>query len=359
MATYSAAEKAIVWLCANGGLDNGERVALLRAAKNPANLFADWENISRSVIKTEKLGVYNNDGASLLREAEGYLAKLERAGYFAVTLVSEDYPSELKQIPQPPLALFGAGNRALLTKRKFCIVGSRVTPPWAEKQAKEISRALSEQFAVVTGFAEGGDRAAIDGAIGSGNLICVLPLGLNGCYPVSHASLKEQVKKSGLLLSEYPPDEQLRKYNFHARNRILAGLAEGALVVSAKARNSGALITANYATEYNKDVFAFPYNLGAAQGTGCNELIKQGAYLVTEAEDILSCYGMKGTQKQQIELSSTEEKVLAVLREAGEEHAAVIASRAEIPLYEALAALSSLELKGLAVKAGGNRYQAL
>lgn len=355
---YSAEEMAIIWLCANGKLDERERVALLRAVKNPAKLFNDWQNICSSVIKKKQPGVYNNDGVPPLREAEIFLSQMKRSGYFAVTPLSEDYPQSLKEIPSPPLVLFGAGNRALLQKRKFCIVGSRITPPWAEKQAKEVSRALSEQFAIVTGFAEGGDRAAVDGAIDSGNLICVLPLGLNGCYPAAHASLKERVRKNGLLLSEYPPEELLRKYNFHARNRILAGLSEGTLVVSA-GQKSGALITANYAAEYGKDVFAFPYNLGTAQGSGCNELIKQGAYLVTEAEDILSCYGMKGKEKRNVTLSQTEESVLTVLREAGEAHAAIIAERAGIALYEALAALSSLELKSLAVKAGGNRYGAL
>lgn len=356
---YSAEEKALIGLSADGELDERERIALLRAAQNPANLFAEEKNIFRSVIKEGKDGVYNIDGAEFLRRTEAFLLKLERAGYFAVTLVSEDYPAALKQIPSPPLVLYGAGNRNLLKMRKFCIVGSRITPPWAEKQTKELSRALSQSFAIVTGFAEGGDLAAIEGALSGGNLICVLPLGLNGCYPAGHASVKERVRKNGLLLSEYPPDELLKKYNFHARNRILAGLAEGTLVVSARAKKSGALITANYAAEYGKDVFAFPYNLGSAQGSGCNELIKQGAYLVTEAQDILSCYGIKGEEKKQVVLTPSEEKVLNLLRESGEAHAAAIAERAGIPLYEALAVFSSLELKSLAVKTGGNRYSAL
>lgn len=345
-------ERGYLWLIGCTHLDYRARVAALRAAP-PAELIARAEEIfpeaALSVLPPRSVRE---------READAFLASLAKKGYFAVTLLSEDYPEALKQISTPPLALFGAGNRELLRARKFCIVGSRITPPWAEKLAAKVSGEIASRFAVVTGLAEGGDLAAIEGAMPRGNLISVLPCGLDMCYPAAHASLKEKIRASGLLLSELLPGEEAKKYSFHARNRLLAGLAEGVLVVSA-ARRSGALITANCALDFGRDVFAFPHNVGSVHGEGCNDLIKKGAYLVTEAEDILSYYGFASQEKELPPLSAGEEKLLALLKEVGEAHLAVLAERAGMQVFEASAHLSALELKGLAVKAGGNRYAAV
>lgn len=291
-------------------------------------------------------------------ETDKLLSLLAKKNYFAVTLYSSDYPQALKTIDEPPLVLFGAGNRELLKKRKFCIVGSRSTPSWAEGVTKCIAGELSEHFVIVTGLAEGGDAAAISGALDSRNIISVLPCGLEECYPAAHFALKERIKERGLLLTEYPLREKARSYSFHARNRILAGLSEGVLVVSA-GKQSGTSITVNRALDYGRDVFAFPYNVGAKQGEGCNALIKNGASLVTGSEDILSLYGFEKNEKPAVSLTPEEEKVFNVLREAGELHAAIIAERAGLKVYECAAALSSLEIKNLVVKAGGNRYSAL
>ena len=341
---YSAAEKAIVWLVAHSGLDYRARVAFLRSLKDPALVFTDEISLPK-------------DGKTRLYEADALVEELEKRGRFALTLLSDDYPELLKHIFEPPLVLFGEGRRELLKCRKFCIVGSRVTPPWAEKCGRQISERLSDKFCIVTGLAEGGDRAAVDGALGSGNLICVLPSGLNVCYPAAHSALRERIAKRGLLLSEYPPDEGVTKYAFHARNRILAGLSEGVLVLSSGAR-SGTLITANCALDYDRDVFALPHVGGVSKGEGCNELIKRGAYLATGAQDILAVYSMTENEEPMPELSEEEARVMEVLRE-GELHAAVIAERAGMRIFEASAVLSALEIKGLAVKSGGNRYSAV
>lgn len=333
---YTEEERAIVYLNFRTQADYREKVALLRKV-----LQEGTAESKRQREETDKL-----------------LDLLDRKNYFAVTLASPDYPEALKATDEPPLVLLGAGNRELLKKRKFCIVGSRMTPSWAEGVTKRIAEELSERFAIVTGLAEGGDRAAIEGALKSGNLISVLPCGLDECYPAAHFSLKEKIRESGLLLSEYPLKEKARAYSFHARNRILAGLSEGVLVVSAGER-SGTSITAGKALDYGRDVFALPYNVGVRQGEGCNALLKKGAILVTDPEDILSYYGIEKKKRVSVLLSAEEEKVLNVLREEGELHAAVIAERTGLKIYEATAALSSLEIKNLAVKAGGNRYSAL
>ena len=355
---YTRAEKAIIWLCSLPDIDERTRAALLRAAGDPARLIDDFEKISAAVIQGAQKRVYKDDRLSRERAAEEASAALTRAGCFAVTAVSEDYPEALRHVYRPPLVLYGTGDRSLLKTRKFCIVGARALPAWAEKKGKEIAEELTQAFTIVTGFAEGGDRAAALGALPSGKLICVLPNGLDGCYPASHAQLKREVCKKGLLLSEYPLGTGVQKYAFHARNRLLAGLSEGVLVLAA-GQKSGTLITADCALEYGREVFAFPHNVGAAQGEGCNELIKKGAFVCTGAEDIFVAFGIEAAKKQQTQLPAGEQSVLAVLRQAGELHAAVVAERAGMPVYEAQAHLSSLELKGLAVKAGGNRYAPL
>ncbi len=352
---YSPDEQALIWLCACTDTDPRDRAALLRAVKRPAQLFERGENFFANVIKKRVNGVYKEDGAKC--EVEIFLAQEEKKGRFCVTAASGSYPDSLKHISDPPLVLFCAGNGGLLNTRRFAIVGSRIIPPWAEATGRAIAQELSACFTVVTGLAEGGDGAAIAGALPSGNLMSVLPCGLNECYPAAHAQLKEKIRQKGLLVSEYPPDEKVKKYSFHARNRLLAGLCEGVLVLSAATR-SGALITANRALEYGRDVFALPHNAGVRQGEGCNALIKQGAYLVTEAADILSCYGLNAAAPVHIALSETEEKVLAVLQD-GELHVTQIADGAHIPVYEASATIAALEMKNLVVRAGANRYAAL
>lgn len=354
-------ELGIVWLCGCTELDKRECAALLRAAGSPARLLDDYEKIAPSVIRSPKSGLYKERGLRL-DGVEKLLRELERESVFPITVLDEDYPEALKNIASPPLLLYGKGDRALLKERKFCIVGSRVTPPWAESLGRSISAELSSRFCIVTGLAEGGDSAAIRGALPAGKVISVLPCGLKECYPASHAGLKERIAGSGLLLSEYPLGEPVKKYSFHERNRLLAGLSEGVLVLSAGSK-SGALITANCAAEFGRDVFALPYRPNEARGAGCNDLIKKGASLVTETEDILSFYGLEeapvreeGTEEKGPSLTPEEARVYEVLRDGGELHTSVLAEKAGLRVFEVAAVLSSLELKGLAVKAGGNRY---
>lgn len=350
---YTAEETAVVWLAAFSGLDPLRQIEVLRAVGDPGKLFD--EKFPVPVINERAEGVYKEGSPAIRRkQTEEFLGDLAKKGYFAVTAASGDYPEALK-FADSPLVLYGRGNRALLGEPKFCIVGSRLTPPWAEKLGSRMAEALTERFVIVTGLAEGGDLAAIRGALPSGRLISVLPCGLDECYPAAHSALKEEIAKSGLLLSEYLPGETARKYSFLARNRILAALSKGVLVLSA-GRRSGALITAHDALDLGREVFAIPYNPGIAQGEGCNKLLKEGAYVCTEEKDIFDCFGMVAGEKKIQTLGAQEAEALEIIAEAGELHAAVVAERMGCRIHEAAALLSALELKGLVVKVGGNRY---
>ena len=230
---YSQEERAIIGLCMTA--DEGRLPALARALAEIGPPSA--QKICVSVIESAAKRVYKDEPLPSAAEQDAAIARLTARNMFAVTLVGADYPAALRAIPDPPPVLYCMGRRELLAKRKFCIVGSRILPAWAEKTGKTISASLSPQFVIVTGIAEGGDRAAIDGALAGGNLICVLPNGLDVAYPAAHASLQREVARRGLLLSEYAPGVKTKKYAFHARNRILAGLSEGVFILAAGVRS--------------------------------------------------------------------------------------------------------------------------
>ena len=174
--------------------------------------------------------------------------------------------------------------------------------------------------------------------------------------PQSNYPLMQSIMQKGLMLSPYPPETPTRTFSYEYRNKLLAALGECTLVVGA-AEKSGALITAKYARAYDKLLFALPYTVGSSCGAGCNALIKTGAYLTETAEDIAGKTGISLQPKAcAITLSADEEKMLTALKDCAEEHATVLAQKAGIPVFKAIAVLSSLEVKGLAVSLGGNRY---
>ena len=186
---YSAEERALIWLSACLELEPREKTALLNVAPSAKILYENFEKFCSEVILKDKKGVYKKSSLSEReKKLNAYLAKLEEKHFFAVTLASADYPEALAAIDNPPLVLYGAGNRGLLKNKMFCIVGSRRTPPYAEVFGSRISEELASQFAIVTGLAEGGDSAALKGALKVGNAVCVLPCGLDECYPASHIS---------------------------------------------------------------------------------------------------------------------------------------------------------------------------
>lgn len=269
---------------------------------------------------------------------------------------SEAYPKEWKNIADAPSFLQAMGDSTLLQTRKFTVVGSRRTPTAALKTGAEIVKEVAQCMTIVTGAADGGDSAAIEGALRvGGKVICVLAGGFSA-IPQGNAALLEQVAQNGLLLSPYAYDTPIRSYSYEYRNKLLALLGEGTLVLGA-AEKSGALITAKYALAANKKVFALPYSPGVTAGAGCNALIKNGAYLTETAKDVLDKFGLQANeQKKAVALSADEQSMLNALRELSCAHIMVLAEKSGVPAFKARAVLSSLEVKGLCVSVGGNQY---
>lgn len=216
--------------------------------------------------------------------------KQEFTRYPSLSIFDKAYPLELKTIYNPPVLLFYQGNLDLLTKPKLAVVGSRDCSEMGVQSVKKIITELGNHFVIVSGLARGIDTAAhVTGLKNGGATIAVIGCGLNVYYPKENKRLQDYIAQNHLLLSEYLPDEQPLKFHFPERNRIIAGLSQGVLVVEAKMR-SGSLITCERALEEGRDVYAIPGNILDGRSDGCLHLIKEGAVCTTTGLDILSQY---------------------------------------------------------------------
>lgn len=215
------------------------------------------------------------------------IAATKRAGARYLFHDSPDYPSLLTETEGAPPILTLRGDAAILARPAVAVVGARNASAAAVKLARDFSAALVEAgLAVVSGLARGIDGAAHRGALSTGATIGVIASGIDVAYPPEHRDLQEEVASRGLLLAEQPPGTEPLARHFPSRNRIIAGLAAGTLVVEA-APKSGSLITARLAGEYGREVMAIPGSPLDARSHGCNQLIRDGAVLVQTPEDVI------------------------------------------------------------------------
>ena len=215
-------------------------------------------------------------------------AWLQRDGHHLVGWLDPDYPPLLREIPSPPLALFVSGEPARLWHPAVAVVGSRGASAGGLRHARDFARALAGAgVCVASGLASGIDTAAHAAALEIGGLtLAVLGAGHEQPYPPMQAPLQARIAETGVVVSEYAPDTPPRRTQFPARNRILAGLALGTLVIEAGHR-SGALITARQAAGSGREVFALPGSIDNPLARGCHQLIRDGAQLIESADEIL------------------------------------------------------------------------
>lgn len=212
---------------------------------------------------------------------------LHEPGHSLLTLGDADYPPQLLHSPDPPLRLFLAGRREQLPRPALAIVGTRHPTPSGLELARQFALEASQAgWVVVSGLALGIDGAAHGAALQQGSTWAVLGCGLDQVYPPRHRELAGRIRAQGLLISEHAPGEPPLSAHFPVRNRIIAGLSQGCLVVEAALR-SGSLITARLASEAGREVFALPGPVRSLQAQGCHQLIQQGAKLVQSFQDIL------------------------------------------------------------------------
>lgn len=211
-----------------------------------------------------------------------------RIGVRIVTFIDDDYPEPLKQIYDPPLALYLRGTFAASDRHAVAVVGSRRTTHYGRTVADRLSYQLAKVgMTVVSGLARGVDTAAHEGALkGGGRTGAVLGAAIDRLYPPENQELADRVAAQGFVVSEFPLGTEPGKTTFPMRNRIVSGLCMGVVVVEA-GRGSGALITANQAMEQGRSVFAVPGRIDSPSSKGCHQLIQQGARLVDDIDDIL------------------------------------------------------------------------
>lgn len=280
------------------------------------------------------------------------------------TLGDAHYPALLLETADPPLLLYLQGRNELLRQPSIAVVGSRNPTAQGRENARAFSQHLSQTgLTIVSGLALGIDGEAHQGALqGSGGTIAVVGTGLDVIYPKRHLELAGNIANSGLMVSEYPIGTPPLKENFPQRNRIIAGLARGTLVVEA-ALQSGSLITARLATEAGRDVFAIPGSIHSPQSRGCHALIKQGAKLVDDAQDILEELNIAVSARltDAHSLPAGDADVDAVLHAMGFDPANLDAlqARTGLPTAELSARLLELELAGQISRLPGQLFQRL
>lgn len=217
---------------------------------------------------------------------ENYLQKLLENQPF-ITYFSREYPQQLKEQPYPPLILFYAGNLKLLDYPMLAVVGARQASGYGRKICKTlIPKMIERHYVIVSGLAKGIDAFAHQAAIEhSGNTIAVIGTGIDQTYPKENQTLQQTIQKHHLLISEFPRKTGPKKHHFPLRNRIIAGLSQGVCVIEA-GQKSGSLITAQFALDNGREVFAIPGDIFSKSSAGCHQLIQDGAKCTTSAEDI-------------------------------------------------------------------------
>ncbi len=265
---------------------------------SPERLFSQSHaTLSALGLKQKSIDSIKSPDWSLV---EDDLHWVNQSGNSVITFYHDLYPSQLKEIDNPPPLLFARGNNKLLSQTQISIVGSRNPSPLGNQTAIDFAQSLAQQgFTITSGLALGIDAASHQGALNvKGHTIAVTGTGLDRVYPARNKELATKIAETGLLISEFPPGTTAKANHFPRRNRIISGLCIGLLVVEA-AKKSGSLITARMALEANREVFAIPGSIHNPLARGCNALIKEGAKLVESTQDILEELGEYNQQPEE------------------------------------------------------------
>lgn len=275
-----------------------------------------------------------------------------------VTLADEDYPHLLLDVPDPPPFFYFKGKRALLGNKALAVVGSRNASPQGIENARRFSRALSDSgLSIVSGLAQGIDAAAHEGGLaGASSSIAVIGTGMDIRYPAGNALLAQRLENEGLVISEFPLGMPPIAGNFPRRNRIISGLCLGCLVVEAGIR-SGSLITARYAMEQGREVFAVPGSIHSPLSKGPHRLIKQGAKLVESANDILEELNLPAYASQEGKHFVSDSFLEAMGFDPVDQD--VLCERTGLAAQQVSARLLELEISGIVKRMAGGMYQRL
>jgi len=312
--------------------------------------------------------VYVLDKLLDLRRREDGSQELKRAQEANVkifTLLDDDYPRRLRDIPDPPPVLYARGNILERDDRAVAIVGTRRCNGYGRRAAEDISAGLAGAgWTVVSGLAHGIDAAAHRAALDAGGrTFAVKAVGVDHPYPSNHVELADEIAACGAVISEFPLGMNAsNKFQFHRRNRIISGLSR-AVVVAQSAVKGGSMITAGHAAEHGREVFAVPGDVYHPSSGGCHWLIRNGAHLAENASQILEALGEPDGQPElslgaQPELDGLQKRIYDLMKEDGPTRFDDICARLSCSAGEASSALLMLEMKGAARQLPGQTYMA-
>lgn len=285
---------------------------------------------------------------------DAILENLSRKGIKTVCRWEDGYPPLLREIASAPPILFYQGLLPNPEALSIGIVGARKATPIGLQAARDFSRELAEaSLSIISGLADGIDTGAHEGALSSGGYtLAVLGCGLNYNYPASNLRLRHRILESGGgIVSEFPPTLRAQTWNFPRRNRIISGLSSGVIIIEAGIK-SGSLITAKYALEQNRDLFAVPGSIRNPVSLGTNQLIKYGAIPVTESSDLLNHYSLTSPKRNSpkslsFTLSPEETALIHIIRGEGAATVDTLASCTPFTVAQLLGHLAALEIKGV------------
>lgn len=330
-------------------------------------------NASRAqLLQVRGIGDDTAEAISAWERSVDLAAELKRitdSGCRVIIQSDEEYPASLREIYDPPIVLYVKGALTAKDKNAVAMVGSRQTTHYGIETARKLSYQLAYVgVTVVSGGARGIDTAAHQGAMAAkGRTVCVLGTGIGVVFPPENKELFDRIAESGAVLTQFPFNRNGDKQSFAIRNRIVAGMTLGTVVVEADL-HSGALITANFATEYGRQVFAVPGRIDSPRSKGCHELIKKGAKLCEGAEDILSEfeYLFPSSNKPPsanetgmlpaLELSENEQKSLDTLKTDDETSIDEVIRKSGLPSSSVSVALLSLEMKRVIKQLPGKMF---
>jgi DNA processing protein len=290
--------------------------------------------------------------------------RLQAKGIQVLTWEDDAYPRRLKEIDQPPPVLYVRGSLVPDDEWSVAMVGTRRITAYGRQVTEEVSSILARSgVTIVSGLARGVDAVAHKAALAAGGrTLAVLGCGVDIVYPPEHQSLADRIMEHGALLSDYPPGTSPDGVNFPPRNRIISGLSRAVIVVEA-GEQSGALITAQFAAEQGREVFAVPGNINAPQSVGCNRLILEGAHPLLQPKDVLDLLDLAMVSEHRSARSllpgdATEAQLLSIV---GQQplHVDEIRAQMDIPVEKVTSTLALMELKGMVRQVGGMRYVAV
>jgi DNA processing protein len=337
----------------------GDAPAILAASRN-------------QLLQVRGIGDDTADAISGWEQSTDLAGELKRITDFGCRVIiqsDDEYPASLREIYDPPIVLYVKGAITTKDKNAVALVGSRQTTHYGIETARKLAYQLAYVgVSVVSGGARGIDTAAHQGAMAAkGRTLCVLGTGINIVFPPENRDLFERIAENGAVMTQFPFNRNGDKQSFAIRNRIVAGMTLGTVVVEADL-HSGALITSNFATEYGRQVFAVPGRIDSPRSKGCHELIKKGAKLCEGAEDILSEFeylfpssnkppspGETGMLPA-LELSENEQKVLDTLRADDETSIDEVIRKSGLPSSAVSVALLSLEMKRVVKQLPGKLF---